>query len=49
MNQFDYDSGQAWYCTMLEVGLGSFAASAELCRRPTQHFGSEFSSEIGEA
>ena len=49
MNQFDHDLGHAWYCTMLEWvmrrrGLQSalFAVSAELGRRPTQHFGSEF-------
>ena len=25
VNQFDYDSGHAWYCTMLEVGSAVFS------------------------
>ena len=25
MNQFDYDLGQAWYCTMLKVGFAVFS------------------------
>ena len=25
VNQFDYDLGQAWYCTMLKVGSAVFS------------------------